>query len=69
MEYIPPLDYWILSTPHAEGPMDLSSIFAVNGSLILDLGAGEGSFIIDYAIKNPQACFLAIEKKLVGYEK
>ena len=69
MDSIPPLDYWIFSMPHAEVAMDLSSIFGANGSLMLDLGAGEGSFIIDYAMKNPQACLFAIEKKISRVRK
>ncbi|QSR87631.1 tRNA (guanine-N7)-methyltransferase [Candidatus Methylacidiphilum infernorum] len=51
------------------GPVDSRVLFGRDGPFVLDLGAGEGSFALAYALENPWSCVLAVEKKISRVRK
>jgi tRNA (guanine-N7-)-methyltransferase len=46
-------------------PLDLAEIFGRNASLEVDLGCGDGTFLVALAEQNPAANFLGVER-LIG---
>jgi tRNA (guanine-N7-)-methyltransferase len=46
-------------------PLDVAQIFVRSAPLIIDLGCGDGAFLINLAIANPQQNYLGIER-LIG---
>ena len=56
VEYFPPED---------AQPLDLQQLFSAAGPLELDLGCGDGSFLIALAAEQPERNFLGVER-LVG---
>lgn len=46
------------------GPLDLKSLFTTDAPIHLELGAGDGSFLLQYASAHPELNFLAVERLL-----
>ena len=44
--------------------LDLSRLFASNRPLVIELGSGDGSFLVEYARLNPEKNFLGVERLL-----
>lgn len=57
----PPLIYRL---PSILEPLDLNRVFADERPLELELGSGDGSFLVEYARRHPERNFLGIERLL-----
>src|SRR5882724_4829219 len=44
--------------------LDLSRLFASNQPLVIELGSGDGSFLVEYARLHPDKNFLGVERLL-----
>ncbi|QSR87903.1 methyltransferase domain-containing protein [Methylacidiphilum caldifontis] len=62
-------DPLLASLPQGGNEIDSNSIFGQTVPFILDLGAGEGSFALAYALQNSGGYVLAIEKKISRVRK
>jgi tRNA (guanine-N7-)-methyltransferase len=45
-------------------PLDVTSLFPARQPLEVELGCGDGSFILDYAARHPEHNFIAVERLL-----
>lgn len=50
-------------------PLDLQSLFQGNGPIEVELGAGDGSFLLAYASAHPEKRFFAVERLLGRLKK
>lgn len=50
-------------------PLDLSKLFGNNRDFALEVGFGDGDFLIETAMKNPEKNFLGIEVKIKRFNK
>ena len=54
----------IHSLPTILEPLELGSLFARPAPLDVELGSGDGSFIVDWAVRHPERNFLGVERLL-----
>jgi tRNA (guanine-N7-)-methyltransferase len=54
----------IYDPPSFFEPLDLASLFPVLRPLEIELGSGDGSFLVQYAQANPERNFLGVERLL-----
>ncbi|MGI8908071.1 MAG: tRNA (guanosine(46)-N7)-methyltransferase TrmB [Candidatus Sumerlaeaceae bacterium] len=69
----------IISLPHADsgyktlgdlqGPLNYTELFGREAPVELEIGAGRGDFIVQYAASRPETNFIAVERKLVVLRK
>ncbi len=50
-------------------PLDLSKLFGNNRECALEIGFGDGDFLIETAVRNPEKNFLGIEVKIRRFNK
>jgi tRNA (guanine-N7-)-methyltransferase len=54
----------IYSLPSIVNPLELSSLFSVSQPLQVELGSGDGSFLVSHAAANPRHNFIGVERLL-----
>ena len=54
----------IYALPSILNPLSCQAVFGNNGPVELELGSGDGTFIVDWAARNPARNFLAVERLL-----
>jgi tRNA (guanine-N7-)-methyltransferase len=64
IQSIPPIEVSLTIRPDIMQRLDFSALFNRSGPVELELGAGDGSFILQYAERHPETCFLAVERLL-----
>ena len=61
---LPPGESLIHSITSAIEPIDLAALFTTEQPLELELGSGDGSFTLQYALANPRQNIVALERLL-----
>jgi tRNA (guanine-N7-)-methyltransferase len=52
-----------------QAPLDYQQLFGRGGPVELEIGAGRGDFMVNYAALHPDTNFMAVERKLVVLRK
>ena len=63
------LDYGYKSLADLVAPVDFRDIFGRPAPVELEIGAGRGDFMVQYATAQPDVNFMAVERKLVVLRK